>query len=88
MSETVSKQSISETVSRLFRTLFGPQGRKTPGYTLETLSGFRARRAQETPVKGRVGLRDESVLSRVSALNLIRLPDCQNLSLTPGHPGP
>ena len=37
-----------ETVFRLFRTLFGP----APGDSLETLSGFRARRARETPVRG------------------------------------
>ena len=41
-----------ETVSRLFRTLFGPRGRKAPGDSFETLSGFRARRARETPVRG------------------------------------
>ena len=41
-----------ETVSRLFRALFGPRGRKAPGDSLETLSGFRARRARETPVTG------------------------------------
>ena len=55
VSETVSKQSPEsrnrllnfetlETVSRLFRTLFGPRGREAPGDSLETLSGFRARR--------------------------------------------
>ena len=42
----------SETVSRLSRTLFGPRGRKAPGDSLETLSGFRARRAQQTLVRG------------------------------------
>ena len=41
-----------ETASRLFRTVFGPRGRKAPGDSLETLSGFRARRARETPVRG------------------------------------
>ena len=30
-----------ETVSRLFRTLFGPRGRKAPGDSFETLSGSR-----------------------------------------------
>ena len=38
-----------ETVSRLFRTLFANGPRKD---CLETLSGFRARRAQETPLRG------------------------------------
>ena len=49
-----------ETVSRLFRTLFGPSAPGTPkgagilapGDSFETLSGFRARRARETPVRG------------------------------------
>ena len=62
VSETVSKQSRKslkidcfetlETVSRLFRTFFGSRGRKAPGDSLETLSGFRARKARETPVRG------------------------------------
>ena len=39
-----------ETVSRLFRTVFRPRG--LPGDSLETLSGFRARRARETLVRG------------------------------------
>ena len=42
----------AETVSRMFRTLSRPQGRKAPRDSLETLSGFRARRARETPVRG------------------------------------
>ena len=41
-----------ETVSRLFRTLFGRRGRKGPGDSFETVSGFWARRARETPVRG------------------------------------
>ena len=41
-----------ETVLRLFRTLFGLRGRTAPGDSVETLSGFRARRARETPVRG------------------------------------
>ena len=41
-----------ETVLRLFRTLFAPRGRKAPGDSFETLSGLRARRARETPVRG------------------------------------
>ena len=41
-----------ETVSSVFRTLFGPWGRKD---SFETLLGFRARRARETPVRGGQG---------------------------------
>ena len=41
-----------ETVLRLFRTLFGPRGLPAPGDSFETLSGFRARRVRETPVRG------------------------------------
>ena len=41
-----------ETVSRLFRTLFGPRDREALGDSFETLSGFWARRARETPVRG------------------------------------
>ena len=61
VSETVSEESpesqnslleTPETLPRLFRTLFGPRGRKAPGDSSETLRGFRARRARETPVRG------------------------------------
>ena len=48
--KTVSFETL-ETVSRLFWTLFGPRGRKAPGDSLETLSGFGAWRAREDPVK-------------------------------------
>ena len=51
-----------KTVSRLFRTLFGPRGRKAPGDCFETLSGFRARRARETPVRGGRGCKTFSNL--------------------------
>ena len=44
-----------ETVLTLFRTLFGPWNWKAPGHSLETLSGFRARWARETPVRGGQG---------------------------------
>ena len=50
-----------ETVSRLFRTLFGPRGRKAPGDSFETLSGFRARRARETPVRGGRGCKGSNL---------------------------
>ena len=55
-----------ETVFRLFRTLFGPWGRKAPGDSLETLSGFRAQRARETPVRGGRGCKSMINLEDVS----------------------
>ena len=41
-----------ETLPRLFRTLFGPQGRTARETLSETLRGFRALWARETPVMG------------------------------------
>ena len=41
-----------ETLPRLFRTLLGPRGRKARETLSETLRGFRARRAWETPLRG------------------------------------
>ena len=55
-----------ETVSRLFRTLFGLRGREAPGDSFETLSGFRARRARETPVRGGWGCNSMGV-GRISS---------------------
>ena len=62
-----------ETVSRLFRTLFGLQGREAPGDSFETLSGFRARRARETPVRGGRGCMLRSVLSAFCGIMRPRL---------------
>ena len=45
-----------ETLQRLFRTLFGPRGRKASGDSLETLLGLRAKRARETPVRSHAGV--------------------------------
>ena len=56
----------SETVSRLFRTLFGA------GDSLETLSGFLARRARETPVRGGRGCKP--YLVELGPLWVYRLP--------------
>ena len=61
VSETVSKES-PESQDNLFRDsgdsfetasdTFGPRGRKASGDPLETLWGFWARRAWETPLRG------------------------------------
>ena len=56
--ETVYLETL-ETVSRLFRTLFGLRGLPAPGESLETLSGFRAWTARETPVKASRGCNPE-----------------------------
>ena len=62
----VSKQSILR-LRRLFRDCFGdPRGRKAPGDSFETLSGFRARRAQETPVTGGRGCKTSAKTSSFS----------------------
>ena len=63
-----------ETVSRLFRTLFGRRGRKAPGDSFETLLGFRARRARETPVRGGRGCkRCEKIALCIAAFRVAAL---------------
>ena len=59
-----------ETVSRLFRTLSGPWGRKAPGDSFETLSGLRARRARETPVRGGRGCRSNLLIAPDRAIEV------------------
>ena len=67
-----------ETVSRLFRTLFGPWGRKAPGDSFETLSAFRAQRARETPVRGGRGCNRRAPNKAFSLLQLWELGGLMN----------
>ena len=86
----VSKQSLlrlrrKETVSRLFRTLFGPRGWKAPGDSLETLSGFRARWARETPVRGGFPSAGLDLQFR-APVREIQIPWTRNCSKLPKRP--
>ena len=53
----------AETVSRLFRSLIWTPRAEGPGDSLETLSGFRALWARETPARGGRGCNTQSPLS-------------------------